>query len=205
MEFKIIRQGELKTTNWSGGTTTELFIYPEGSVYSEGNFLWRLSTAKVEMEESVFTRLPGVSRVLMVLEGKLGLEHENHHKAVLDEFQQDSFMGDWTTRGFGRVRDFNLMMKRGCRGSLEAVFIQEQDILSLPEVQASEDFEKITEVLYAAKGTVEIIIGDGDEIYTIHKGDVAAVTRLAAEKGCEIKLQSKGPGEGKIIKSIILY
>lgn len=205
MEFKIIRQGEHKTTNWSGGTTTELFIYPEGSVYSEGNFLWRLSTAKVEMEESVFTRLPGVSRVLMVLEGKLGLEHEGHHKAVLNEFEQDSFMGDWTTRGFGRVRDFNLMMKRNCSGGLEEIIIQGQDKLSLQEVPAIVGFEHVAQIIYTIQGEFEITIEGSEAFYTVHRGDIAVVIGQTAEEYPEIKLQGKGPEEAKLIRSIIHY
>ena len=68
MSMKIYPASTQKTAKWSGGLTTELFIYPEGSAYSERNFDFRLSTATVEIETSVFTPLPHVQRTLMVLE-----------------------------------------------------------------------------------------------------------------------------------------
>lgn len=64
------------TTKWSGGETTELFIYPENANYKAGNYQFRLSTATVEIEASTFTPLPGVDRTLIVLEGEMQLDHK---------------------------------------------------------------------------------------------------------------------------------
>ena len=33
--IELIRKEEQKTTNWSGGTTTELAIYPKDAIYSQ--------------------------------------------------------------------------------------------------------------------------------------------------------------------------
>ena len=45
--MELIKKNQYKTTQWSGGTTTELLIYPSTSKYSERNFKWRISSAKV--------------------------------------------------------------------------------------------------------------------------------------------------------------
>ena len=119
--IEIIRENQHKTSKWSGGTTTELYIYPEDSLYGQRNFKWRLSSAKVEVEKSTFTSLPGISRHIMVIEGELFLEHEGHHNATLKAFEQDSFSGEWTTTSFGKVTDFNLMLAKGYKGKLEAI------------------------------------------------------------------------------------
>ena len=42
------------TTQWSGGATTQLAIAPKGAVYADRDFLWRLSSATVELDESDF-------------------------------------------------------------------------------------------------------------------------------------------------------
>ncbi len=118
--MQIIRKQQLTTTAWSGGTTTQLAIWPQGASYADRDFTWRVSTARVEAAESEFTSLPGVSRILMVLDGCLHLYHEGHGEAVLERFGQDSFRGDWATRSRGRVTDFNLMM-RGCEGRVDAL------------------------------------------------------------------------------------
>ena len=121
--IEIIRKKQHKTSEWSGGTTTELYIYPKDSLYGDRNFKWRLSSAKVEVEQSTFTSLPGISRLIMVIEGELLLKHEGHHNAVLKAFEQDSFSGEWTTTSFGKVIDFNLMMAQGYKGKLEAISV----------------------------------------------------------------------------------
>src|SRR5579875_3661463 len=105
--IQLIRRGEQTTNTWSGGTTTEIAIYPNNSEYGKRNFLWRLSTATVDVEESLFTPLPGISRILMVTEGTMTLQHEGHHSVHLAPFEQDKFEGAWTTRCMGRGRDFN--------------------------------------------------------------------------------------------------
>ena len=69
MEYSIITTDNFKTSGWSGGTTTELFIFPPTADYQQRNFQFRLSTATVEADRSDFTLLNGISRKLMVLSG----------------------------------------------------------------------------------------------------------------------------------------
>ncbi len=84
-----------------------------GGGYAERNFVWRVSSARVETEESEFTALPGIARCLMVLDGTLHLRHEGHYDVDLGRFAQDNFSGSWTTHSRGRVTDFNLMTASG--------------------------------------------------------------------------------------------
>lgn len=114
----------VKKTNWSGGTTSELFIYPEGSEFKKGDYQLRLSIATVEVEESTFTSLPGVERTLMVLEGELRLKHEGEHEITLNPLQKDHFSGAWNTQSWGKVTDFNLMTKGNCKGELNGYILE---------------------------------------------------------------------------------
>lgn len=119
--MKIIhtKRDELVTAKWSGGTSTQLAIYPPQASFQNIDFLFRLSTATVETEKSIFSRLPGVKRKIMVLEGQLSLKHIGHHSKTLKKFEVDEFMGDWETKAFGRVTDFNLMTKGNTSGTIE--------------------------------------------------------------------------------------
>lgn len=119
--MEIIKPSKQKTTNWSGGLTTELFIYPEGSSYSKRNFDFRLSTATVEIETSVFTPLPHVQRTLMVLEGQMELNHKGHHSTVLGPLDVDKFDGGWETSSKGTCVDFNLMCLNETKGTVEGI------------------------------------------------------------------------------------
>ena len=125
MKFEIIKAFNTKTSTWSGGTTSEVYIFPQGSEFQKRDFLFRLSVATVEIEESTFTPLPEINRTLMVLKGNLHLFHENHHEKKLREFEQDSFKGDWNTSSKGKVTDFNLMCKGKTSGELKHIQLTE--------------------------------------------------------------------------------
>ena len=116
---EFILKSDIIKTNWSGGTTAEIFIHPKGASFKLGNYNLRISIATVEIEESIFTSLPDVSRTLMVLKGTLKLNHEGHHSSVLAPFQQDSFDGGWKTKSQGKVTDFNVMTKNNSKTSVE--------------------------------------------------------------------------------------
>lgn len=116
--MKHLKANDFKTTNWSGGTTTELFIWPETADYKKRDFDFRLSTATVEVETSVFTPLEGVARTLMVLQGEMKLIHEGHHEVTLGPFHQDHFQGGWNTRSEGECVDLNLMCRGNTKGKM---------------------------------------------------------------------------------------
>ena len=117
----VKRQEEFNTSLWSGGSTTELYIYPEDAVYKEGNFQCRISSATVEVEQSDFTSLPGVKRYLSIFQGHLDMVHGEEKKVSLEPFQVDCFDGGIPTVSFGQVVDFNLMLKNGADGKMETL------------------------------------------------------------------------------------
>ena len=130
---------------WSKGTSTELFIYPQGSNFQSRDFLFRISLATVEAEESEFTPLPGIQRSLMLLKGKHTLIHKDHHSKTLFPFDQDAFSGDWQTTSQGKATNFNLMCRQGAQGQLE-------HIKGLPNEEMVFDLETDFCLLYLHKG-----------------------------------------------------
>ncbi len=124
MDSIIVRTENFKTTHWGGGSTTEFYIYPEGSNYAERNFDFRLSMATVEVEKSDFTALPGVSRKLMVLDGLMTLNHEGQHSKTLGKFDVDRFDGGWNTSSIGKCTDFNLMTRGDCNGDISGKLLE---------------------------------------------------------------------------------
>jgi environmental stress-induced protein Ves len=106
------------TINWASGTSTEIFIHPSTGSFAERDFLFRISTATVEAEESTFTFFEGITRHLMILKGNLELIHEGRYTKDLKPYDQDTFSGEWSTYSKGKVTDFNLMLKDGATGEL---------------------------------------------------------------------------------------
>lgn len=109
MNLTLLHTGDYNTSNWSGGSTTQLYISPANTSYAERNFDFRISSAKVEVPESTFTALPSINRKLMVLEGEITITHENEHSKTLQKFEVDTFNGDWKTTAKGTCTDFNVM------------------------------------------------------------------------------------------------
>lgn len=149
MIFKQFTSVNRTTINWAGGTSTEIFIHPSTANFAERNFLFRISTATVEKEETVFSFFKDITRHLMILKGELELIHEGRYTKRLKPFEQDIFSGEWKTRSIGKVTDFNLMLKENATGSLTHYKI---DIENYKSFQASGSYY----FLYIANGAVII-------------------------------------------------
>lgn len=119
MKIRSVNKDDFKTTRWSGGTTTEFFIYPPGADYQKRKFAARISSAVIEDEYSKFTELPGVTRYLALLSGETDLV-ANGEKIVLDPYEIVKFSGTDVVESYGTCRDFNLMLK-GVNGSMDCV------------------------------------------------------------------------------------
>ena len=105
MKKRIIKEDQFNISKWSGGTTIETAIFPEKSQYLERDFIWRLSSATVEIEESSFTKLPDYDRVLMVLDGYVVLAFGDERSVALSQYQHASFDGAIKTKCFGPMTD----------------------------------------------------------------------------------------------------
>jgi environmental stress-induced protein Ves len=111
---------------WANGTTTELLKYPTNSDFLKRDFIFRISTATVEAEESTFSDFSGLTRILMILEGSMTLIHEGRYQRDLNPYDQDTFDGSWSTSSIGKVRDFNVMFNERAEGELRAFQLQSE-------------------------------------------------------------------------------
>lgn len=114
MSFIIHSLNPNKTVNWTSGTSTELYIHPSESNFHKRDFIFRISTATVETEESTFSDFTGLTRILMVLRGKIRINHEERYEVTLNPFDQDTFNGSWKTRSYGCGQDFNVIFNETC-------------------------------------------------------------------------------------------
>ena len=161
MNYQIIKAVSYITSQWNGGSTTELFIYPTTSKYATRNFNFRLSTATVNIEESTFTSLPGITRTLMVLDGEMTLAHKGHHTAKLGRFDSDNFKGDWNTFSKGKCSDFNLMTMGNTQGIVESLHVNKEKQV---DFSFSDNIQHL--VIYVYSGQIKI------ENETIETGDL---------------------------------
>lgn len=150
MREKIISAESFKKTNWSGGETTQLAIYPEDSIFSEKDFLFRISSATFTSTESQFSDFSGYQRYILPLEGSLSLKHEGLYSRKLDSYEAEYFDGSWTTFSQNTLdcRDYNFIVKSGYAAKMKILKspdqykIKSSSIVSLFSVN---DFEVISE------------------------------------------------------------
>ncbi|MDO4812706.1 MAG: HutD family protein [Eubacteriales bacterium] len=122
MNMTLLRPEDYITTQWSGGTTTQLAIAPCGAVYAERNFLWRLSSATVDLDESDFTALPDYRRWISTLRGDMTLTHNGGEALTLHPYDVHEFDGGDDTHSWGKCKDFNLMLRKGkADGSIRTI------------------------------------------------------------------------------------
>jgi environmental stress-induced protein Ves len=120
-----------KTISWASGTSTELFVYPPDGDFQTRAFDFRISTATVEAEETNFSDFSGLTRILLILQGKLTLIHEGRYSKELDTFDQDRFDGSWITKSKGKVQDFNVMFNENYDASVLHLALQANKSLEI--------------------------------------------------------------------------
>lgn len=200
---EIIKKENYKVSDWSGGKTVEMLIYPETAEYSKRNFDFRISAATVDLEESVFTRLPGIKRQLIVTDGKTVLEHKYKYSIALNPFEKDTFMGDWHTKSRGKASDFNLMTAENCDGDLEIIYFNCKNEVGIELCSHKETERKIFEYFYCIGGKVQFMIDD-DNLYVDEK-DMLCISYISDENYIKLKALKEDGADVKIIHTVIKW
>ena len=161
---------DYRRTAWSGGTTTELAIHPDGAEYGERNFLWRISSASVDVKESAFTDLPAYERWICPLSGEMILSHNGGEEICLHPYEIHFFHGADRTLSRGLCTDFNLMLRRGASdGRMEHLRLGSEERSFAPLSEACEV------LLYCAEGMC--IVSSGDQRWLLKRGEALRFLR----------------------------
>lgn len=119
MRIQHLTETDYKVGLWSGGSTTELFIWPQNANYATREFSFRVSSARVDLPESDFTPLVGVTRYITPLTGSFTLTHPDGSSITMAPMAAPyRFSGETPTHCVGCATDFNLMLK-GVQGRME--------------------------------------------------------------------------------------
>ncbi len=183
MIIEHIKASDLITNKWSGGTTTQLAIYPKGADYKKLNFQFRISTARVETEESTFTKLPGIYRKIMIIDGEIKIDHKDRYTKLLKKFEQDEFSGDWNTKSFGKAVDFNLMTTGTTKGEIEAIILESQNKYKMNcEFDFYGFYVYTGEIdLFVDQKEIKILQGDFLSLHGIKKNEIKIISNEFSE------------------------
>ena len=197
---ELIKQENYKPTFWSGGMATELITYPLNSDYASRNFLWRLGVAKIDILESTFSTLPNVSRKFMVIEGQITLDHENKYTKLLNSFDQDSFMGDWKTKTYGKASVFNLMTKENYHGELIHLNITPKKQFNF-KYETSLNKDLVAICFYVVNGSFKSTINN--KVFKVNPNDLLLINCINSSFTHEFIFSSNSLEITNIIVSII--
>ena len=174
MRIKIYSTKSRSTSSWAGGSTTELWIWPEDGDYASRDFRARISSATVLLEESDFTALHGIVRYITPLSGGFTLSHPDGRAVTMAPLDKPyCFDGGIATHCSGKATDFNLMLK-GVKGNMMVMSGQltvNADICCIYPVEGSH--------LTVEGGTLNIESGDMVVIH-LEKGEHAAIEAAKA-------------------------
>lgn len=196
MQYRIYRFENHLTSRWSGGKTTQLAIYPENCNYADQDFIWRISSATVDVPESDFTKLPDYKRILVILEGEMTLSYADGRQVNLKKFEQDAFDGGDSVKSFGKAKDFNLMYQKENEGNVEILDLSDE-VINIP-LGGFEKYDNQFHCFYCIGERAEIAYHI--ENIALKKGDLLEI-RSVSQKKIELKIK----GHGKLIKADIYF
>lgn len=160
--IEVLKKTDYKVSDWSGGKTEQIFIYPPEGDYAKRQFQARISSATVLDQESDFTFLEGTKRFITILSGKMCLTLGGR---VVDLAFGDvlEFSGEEPVHCVGQATDFNLMLK-GADGVMETVNTGKRVLVTNNEQM----------FVYAHVDT-SLLFEDG-QVLEITKGDCAHIS-----------------------------
>ena len=170
--MRHLRPADYTVSEWSGGRTVQLSIGPEGERYADRKFLWRISSATVELETSEFTALPDYERLIVPIRGEMILSHNGGEEILLRPFDVHRFDGADLTISKGKCTDFNLMLRKGkVTGEMRAIRLG-----SGGQQRITPEMPGDTVLLYLAEGTARVQAVGGAV-----NGELPELTLMAGE------------------------
>lgn len=154
-----------KSMPWKngGGTTVEIFSYPQGSTIN--NFEWRLSMARVDVD-GPFSKFSKIERTLSVLDGEgmiLDIEGFETPQRLSPETKPLFFAADTPTFARlkdGPITDLNIMT----HSKKWAHKVQRSDISTPQELDTSSNVT----IIFVQAGGVSV---QADQTYYMHRND----------------------------------
>jgi uncharacterized protein len=185
----VLHKADYVTTQWSGGSTTQMLILPRGANYAKRNFELRISVANIDLPESDFTPLPGVLRSLVLLKGALLISLKGKGKQLLLPGDAIQFKGEQAIHCKGKGTDYNVMLQ--APGEIASQYLDlEKGEMADVAFEAQNQFA----YLYVAAGSVSIqwlglnqILSAGMSCYVGHLTDICNL-QLSAKTDAKLVL-----------------
>lgn len=148
--MRILTPKQYKYEDWSGGTTTELLIYPFEATAEKKDFEIRISVATVDVEESDFTPFEGYKRTLTMLQGGHELSINGEEFDKVSRLKPVHFSGLAKVKSKGKATNFNVISRSDITHSVKVIHFANKEKLRVKAAKFNRAF------YYVAEGAVKI-------------------------------------------------
>lgn len=170
VEVKIIPAASMPVSQWAGGATRQLAIFPQGATVTAQDFQWRFSSATV-LQDGAFSKFPKYQRLLALRHGAgFTLQVDAQQQHVSSKQQVLRFAGSansLATLSAGRVVDINLMVDQQLQANMWSQYCS-NDFQPWPGSLP----DKATLLIYADEAALDICLKNGEPLLQLAQGDV---------------------------------
>ena len=193
----LLPKKDFLRSTWKNGLgfTDQIAIYPPGAGLAQGNFLWRLSSARIE-KASPFSVFPYHDRILLVLKGagirlihtfEEGGEEETIDLPPLESYE---FPGDVPSRCElmdGPIIDFSIFLRKA----------EVEPLVEIVEIAPQKSFSWSAQgrwnFAFAVSGNFQTSAG------TLEEGGAASIERNQVESESDATLIEGRETHGKLL------
>ncbi|MCM2323783.1 MAG: HutD family protein [Oligoflexia bacterium] len=200
-EVSVLSQADYRRATWKNGLghTDQIGIFPQDAQLQRGDFLWRLSSARIE-QAAPFSLFPQHDRFLVILRGAgVRLTHcfdETAEEPVeVRRYAPYEFPGDVPSRCElldGPVTDFSVFIRKG----------EAEAAVEMVTLAPGETFvwtpERRWNFIFAAEGGFEAFVPGSEKALRVPEGDtLRAEFREAARE--PLRLVSRGGAPAQLL------
>lgn len=141
IKWQVKKKQQQPVFKWQGGSTRQLFVYPEGKTIIEEDCDFEITSSTMDFTHTEYNIFKGCDRLLMIIDGETTLSHHDGKSVNLKKYQHYSFSGEIKTYSHGMGIDYEIIYKKGNWGEVKAY--DEMDISKLKSLEKDEIYDLV--------------------------------------------------------------
>lgn len=196
IKFVLTKKENQPLCKWQGGETRQFFIFPEDKKGATAfDYEFEITSSTMEYPQTDYTIYSGYDRILMIIEGKTRLIHQDGRTADLKKYDYDIFPGEMSTKSEGIATDYEMMIRRGSCGDIKVLDISQGEICE--DLKIMDGYEMMFCGFYCCGENSRIV--SGAQEFELYHGD-----HLSVMSSDDIVVSVSGKG-GPVINSVIHF
>lgn len=140
IKWQVKKKQQQPVFKWQGGSTRQLFVYPEGKTIIEEDCDFEITSSTMDFTHTEYNIFKGCDRLLMIIDGETTLYHDEGKSIKLKKYETYNFSGETKTYSQGTGTDYEIICKKGNKGHIMAYGETDISRLKLLEKDAAYDF-----------------------------------------------------------------